>query len=802
MEISAVVASVIAALCVFALVLPAHTVLALDTTPQAARSSNDSDSQTVKVTIDSSTAVVTSTSGYHLSATLENTGNNPIPEGTLSVAVNDYYTFGSRADLQQWAQGDSRIQVPNQLGQVAVPQIDKGGKTTVVIDANPDQPSLKNMISWGAKPVRLTYTFPANTSNANTNAASSRTSTPVIVHTFLTRSTDGLNNASTPPMNITMAIPLTSEGWQIDDNKLGQLMTTGEGDGSKIVNAGKLSQAADQLIGKHAGLQIIIDPTLAQNLAIPPKSSAIMQPGAFDITAYSAVNDESAYEKAGVPARAWNAETGMQQLRSAVGDNEVSPTPCAWPGRGQWTMSSLETARRQGYTTVIAPDITGMGNNTSSTIRTGKYTIHTEAGEVTVLMAQGELSRLAQGKPTDKLVDGESSAAGRLARFMAQTAFYQMESPYAARNLLICFDTDTVNSDDSTKEADALMTAAEQAPWLKLSNLDELNQSKPYLSGEKAANAIPDSANIHDSTITQVRQSLATLASNKNDIDRFGTSILDESSTKAPAKSGTSETQPNRNKSFTESSLNSGTTSKPGTNADYGTESGPSADSSNPGKPNNASPSSPQNDADNNHKTDSGDAQALARQDANITAKRSKNGHDWLVTIDGLQTSAALHALSSSNTVSKRMSAGSQDIASQLMNGVSLTPSESITVLSETAKMPVTVKNDHPYPVNIKVSSLTDSMEIVTTRFETLSIPARSEAQTTFDVRVATSGTATAHLTLTDRKGDAFSKQESTRIASTLRISDMSGLIFIVVAIILGMLGIWRQFNRKKDPDE
>ncbi|WP_091847974.1 DUF6049 family protein [Bifidobacterium commune] len=782
--------SVIVALCAFALVLPAHMALALDA-PEATQSSNDSDAQTAKVTIDSSTAVVTSTSGYHLSATLENTGNDSIPEGTLSVAVNDYYTFGSRADMQQWAQGSSRIQVPNQLGQVAVPQIDKGGKITVAIDANPDQPSLKNIISWGAKPVRITYAFPVNASNGNANAASSRTSTTITVHTFLTRSSDGLNNASTPPMNITMVIPLASEGWQIDDNKLGQLMTTGEGDGSKIVNAGKLPQAADQLISKHDGLQVITDPTLAQNLAIPPKSSAIMQPGAFDITAYSAVNNESAYEKAGVSAKTWNAETSMQQFRSAVGDTKAAPTTYAWPGRGQWTMSSLETARRQGYTTVIAPDIAGMGsNNASSTVRTGKYTIHTDAGEVTMLMAQGELSRLAQGKPTDKLVDGESSAAGRLARFMAQSAFYQMESPYATRNLLICFDTDAVNSDGSVKDADALMTAVEQAPWLKLSNLDELNQSKAYLSGEKAANIMPDSANIHDSTIAQIRQSLATLASNKNDIDRFSTSILDESSTKAPAKSGTSATQPDQNKSSMGSSPNSDTKSES------------SADSSNPGKPNNASPSSPQNDADNNHKTDTGDAQALARQDANITAKRSKNGHDWLLTIADLQRSAALHALSSSNAVSKRMSAGSQDIASQLMNGVSITPSESITVLSETAKMPVTVKNDHPYPVNIKVSSLTDSMEIVTTRFETLSVPARSEAQTTFDVRVATSGTATAHLTLTDRKGDAFSKQESTRIASTLRISDMSGLIFIVAAIILGMLGIWRQFNRKKDPDE
>ena len=56
----------------------------------------------------------------------------------------------------------------------------------------------------------------------------------------------------------------------------------------------------------------------------------------------------------------------------------------------------------------------------------------------------------------------------------------------------------------------------------------------------------------------------------------------------------------------------------------------------------------------------------------------------------------------------------------------------------------VTVRNNHPYPVRVKVSSLTDSMEIVTSRFTEVTIPANSEAQVTFAIRVATSGHATA----------------------------------------------------------
>jgi len=35
-----------------------------------------------------------------------------------------------------------------------------------------------------------------------------------------------------------------------------------------------------------------------------------------------------------------------------------------------------------------------------------------------------------------------------------------------------------------------------------------------------------------------------------------------------------------------------------------------------------------------------------------------------------------------------------------------------------------------------------------------------------------------------------------------LQISDKTGFIIIGIAVLLGALGLWRQFHRKKDPDE
>ena len=48
----------------------------------------------------------------------------------------------------------------------------------------------------------------------------------------------------------------------------------------------------------------------------------------------------------------------------------------------------------------------------------------------------------------------------------------------------------------------------------------------------------------------------------------------------------------------------------------------------------------------------------------------------------------------------------------------------------ETASMPVTVSNKLPYPISVRVSSLTDSMEIVTSRLSDVEVAPNSEAQT------------------------------------------------------------------------
>lgn len=653
------------------------------------------------LSIDSSTAVLTDTSGYHLSATVTNTTDQEIPSGTLTLAMNAFYTFVSRNDIQEWSEGIGQIPTPNIVGQSEVPALQPGASTNVRIDAESSQEALASINSWGPKPITLSY----EAGGVQQDKA----------HTFATRTGAGINTPDTPAMNITIVQPLEAQGWTTDNTMLEQLVNKGgvtSTELSKIAIPGKEDEARlkslEQTFTKHDKLQVVADPTYLKAMPMPTQVDGITQPALFDITAYSALNDSKTYDSAGVGTSQWNAEQALKNYQSALGDPNASMTTYAWQGTGNWTIEALTKAKQQGYDTVIATH--DFEENDAATAETGKAIVSTDAGDVTVLTAQSVLSNLAQGKATsaDAEADGEGTTAGRLARFVAQSAFYQMEQPYAERNLLVCLND---NSDPAV--VDALMTDVEQSPWLNITDLNTLSNADPALSGDDAATIVPQSDGISDATQANLRQTLNTLVASTRDIKRFNASILADDAKQSPAS-----------------------------------------------------------------------LKAWRRQ---------------LVNAHGIM---ALHALGGENPAGSTMVEGAGQLASLLINGVAITPTENVNVVSETAQMPVTISNSHPYPVTVKVSSLTNSMQIITSRFDTVEVPAHGEAQVAFTIRVATSGTADATLSLQDRQGITFGATQTTHITSALQISDKTGFIIIGIAVLLGALGLWRQFHRKKDPDE
>ena len=640
------------------------------------------------LSINSSTAVLTDTSGYHLNATVTNTTGQEIPAGTLTLAMNAFYTFVSRNDIQDWSEGNGRIPTPQSVGQADVPALQPGASANVSIDADAHQESLAAINSWGPKPVLLSYS-----ANGTPLAQS---------HTFVTRTGAGLHTPSTPALHITVAQPLAANltpeqldqllGWTTDSKLLGQLVDEGGISSSKLAKIAMPSKDDDarlkslqQTFAKHDMLQVVGDPTYLQAMAMPTRVDGITQPALFDMTAYSAMNNAPAYSAAGINDRQWSAAKARKTYQSALGDSNADITAYAWQGNGNWTLQALTKARQQGYGTVIATH--DFEEDDAATVRTGKTVVSTDAGDITVLSAQNVLSGLAQGKATsdDANADSEGTTAGRLARFVAQSAFYQMEQPYAERNLLVC-----LNEDSDPSVVDALMSDIEQSPWLNLTDLATLKDADISEDAASMSTDLPQTDGLTDGMRSDVQQTLSALANSSSNIKRFNTSILV--------------------------------------------------------KPNGKDES-----------------------DVNTWSRQLTNAH----------TIMALHALGGESPSRSTMAEGANQLAVLLINGVAITPTESVNVVSETAKMPVTISNSHPYPVKVKVSSLTDSMQIVTSRFDTVQVPPHGEAQVAFTIRVSTSGTANATISLFDRNGAAFGATQVTHITSALQISDKSGFVII-----------------------
>lgn len=155
-----------------------------------------------------------------------------------------------------------------------------------------------------------------------------------------------------------------------------------------------------------------------------------------------------------------------------------------------------------------------------------------------------------------------------------------------------------------------------------------------------------------------------------------------------------------------------------------------------------------------------------------------------------------------SQAVRTTMASANTSFNTGLNNSISVVPPSKVNVFSEKAQTPITVKNRLPYPISIRVHAATNSNAISITQVKEIEVKASTEEQATFDITVVGAGSATITFTPTDRANVAFGKAPSTQVYSQLTLSDMSGNILIILALLLGAVGIYRQARRRKDSDK
>lgn len=175
---------------------------------------------------------------------------------------------------------------------------------------------------------------------------------------------------------------------------------------------------------------------------------------------------------------------------------------------------------------------------------------------------------------------------------------------------------------------------------------------------------------------------------------------------------------------------------------------------------------------------------------------------NWKQKLKNINKELAFFAFGNSMSGADSVTDIANFLIDKLEDSISVEQPTEMHLLTTTANLPVTVTNRLPFPVTAGISGSADSNVFSVMGVKAGYIEAHSSKQIQVPVISNSAGAGTASLNLTDSIGRNFGKSVTARLNSSLRLSDKTGYIIIGLAIFLGIWGLWRQFNRVKDPNE
>ena len=749
----------------------------------------------VTLALKKSASVISATSGYSATVTITNNTSRTLDAGKLTAYTRPDFVFRDSDTMQRWAQADFRLDAMSVLGSGDTPAIQPGKSADVTISVKPDARAISRITTWGAKPVLIRYTHKeaASAGSERTGSYTGRSSTSTgrtgntsnsggpgpgqeELRTFVTRTNSDLPESSLPKLNVVFALPVTSPKLSrttVSASGLihgaGAVRTDSAANSiySENPDCARQTEYIKSLNNTYPFIQNIIDPAIAGQYKDYP-AAAVMQPYGTNVSAISQYPSLQ-WDSAGIHDHLWDTAAIQKLLKtqgtgSSQGQEDSSgylfaqAPSIAWQGpHSSWTADALARARQQGYTAVIATS--GFSDTGSAAAHTGKLTVPTQSGDITVLSAHSKLSALAQNRATSSSSAAEQSQAGRLNRFMAETAFYETQAPYESRTFLI-----TLGSLADTQQRQytgSLLKLVSQSPWLQTDTLNSLlTADSPYTSRQAADLAQAGSAGKAAAGQHFYASALKTLAGLREKLAVFDRTILVRSSA-------------------------GGRTSSAGA---QGLSRG---------------------DAQNN------------RLAAN-RGYTLENSATWMgalytafdicslrsFTIDDGSTGTANTGQTVQDTAAQKNADAAakaaepaKNIVDTLYSSVSLMHPGSVSAVSDKANLPLTITNSLPFSVKVGIKGTVIKETAQNTGIEISSVKditvhAHSNKQTTLTITAQGGRRASAKLSLTDSQGKEFGKAVTTQITSALAVNDITGYAIIAVAVTLGALGLYRQIRR------
>ncbi|MFD0704524.1 DUF6049 family protein [Alloscardovia venturai] len=739
----------------------------------AAEKESDSQSQQTKrkkqpLVLSQSTSIISHDSGYSATFTVTNTGNKDTNEGTLSVFANPDFTFRTSDQLRDWATAQSAIPTPSLLTNTHVPSLKAGSSTRVTISIPADAPELAAFTTWGAKPLRARW----STDDGNISEE---------LHTFVTRTNADTDSAQLPQIKFVIAVPAgTTNSEQCTNSKNVQSQAKSflsdilAGNNLGYTNTSENTASTDNsgaLLGTlsaftrcttstltslrdiqtaNSNVSFIMDSALTPSVAATSSGnglnvSAISQPFGEDISTLGSakLSDEAA---------SWSTDISASSASSSF-----SATPrIAWQGATGWSEEALKAAQKQGYSTVIATD--HYYSTSDSAVHNSVSHIAINGSNMTVLTAQKELSTLLQGTATDSYT-AETSEAGLLNRFIAQTAFYETQAPYEDRTVLI---TAGNSSTSLTRSAVArianFISTLNTASWAHIVGMSDLLNASSALDDEDMHTFAQKASHFTDDekkSISALSKIFVSAQSQRNQINSFINDV-------------------------TEINVNSDA-NRTSSHSSEGTGRSSSAQDLAKGQ------------ADKSKQLAAFDSSQWAKQLLSLTN---------FYALQSLSAHSIHRYITSSSSVAPLIA--QKLLVDSLYSAVKLSAPSSLHVVSESATIPVMISNDLPVPVKVGVSPQSTSSvhsEVTVAGHEANVIDAHTDQQITLSVHAISGWSTDFKLYLTTKANSRFpetSSVEKVRITSKITILDNAGYIIFVLAILLAIVGAHRQIARYK----
>jgi hypothetical protein len=424
---------------------------------------NDSN---ISLSLDSMTYITNLKDDFSVSVSVNLPDNIPLEGLDFEVCIDSSTFISSRWALESWAKNDASETDPiSTCKKTKKYFFEKSGAFS--FSASMSDFGFNNQTIWGPKRVYIVDT----------------THRILPIRSFIV-----FNGVDQPPKPLDISVLAhfsdTSYYRLSQTEQVKSILSSVSSEG----NINKLLKILD--INKNISLDI--DPAIFSDIEYADQNSDSKLPSLFKTAVKNHPTYYLPYNDTNLSALAHNEKTlenlGVYNLIAAKKYKD-SPQTLAWLDDKYLDASTLNLAKSSKISSIVLNQgLANQKNDLAASIYTPtpKMSLNwpssnldgSSANEMTAYIPDAVLSNTFSGFSTDESANAEKTSAGRISRFLAESAFINMELPSISRSVLVSFNKGA-SANFSSADLNQLTDVVKQASWISFVPFSKITNQEP-----------------------------------------------------------------------------------------------------------------------------------------------------------------------------------------------------------------------------------------------------------------------------------------------------------------------------------